>query len=218
MDSTFYFSKQYTKLKEAIFDILLQNGMKKTTMDMVASTLSMSKRTLYEIFDNKEQMIKVILEHSHKNHQAELNRIFTSSDTMMEAFFLVLKLHLKIMMRASSDFIMDMDSKYAKMRPHYDDQNNDWQRSVLEMIKIGIRQGVFSKDIKYPILVRMFNIQMESLKRMEEFLPKDVTLSEAFNTVSIAFLRSIATEQGLKVLEEIRKKYPSESTDHNQIK
>ena len=59
---------------------------------------------------------------------------------------------------------------------------------------------------------------MESLKRMEEFLPKDVTLSEAFNTVSIAFLRSIATEQGLKVLEEIRKKYPSESTDNNQIK
>lgn len=53
----------------------------------------------------------------------------------------------------------------------------------------------------------MFRIQMESLKRMEEFLPQDVTLNEAFDTISISFLRSIASQEGAKILERIKNSY-----------
>lgn len=47
----------YEELLESITDILLRNGLKATTMDSIAASLQMSKRTLYEIFDNKSQMV-----------------------------------------------------------------------------------------------------------------------------------------------------------------
>lgn len=80
-----------------------------------------------------------------------------------------------------------------------------WQTNMLKSIEEGLKQGVFRTDVNYPIILRMFRIQMESLKRMEEFLPSDVTLSEAFDTVSMSFLRSIASQKGTVILEKVRK-------------
>lgn len=67
----------------------------------------------------------------------------------------------------------------------------------------GVEEGVFRPNIDYRIIIRLFMIQMESLKRMEENFPPDVTLLEAYETASTALLRSIATPKGLEILEEI---------------
>ncbi len=125
----------------------------------------------------------------------------------MEAFYLTLKTHQSVMGQASAAFFQDMDSSYARLRPVYDNQSDTWQRNMLKAIDDGIKQGVFRSDVNYPILLRMFRIQMESLKRMEEFLPQDVTLNEAFDTISISFLRSIASQEGAKILERIKNSY-----------
>ena len=94
--------------------------MKATTMDKVAACLSMSKRTLYEIFDSKEEMLKQVIGYSHKKHIENLCRIFKEADTVMEAFYLTLKTHQSVMGQASAAFYQDMDSSYARLRPVYD--------------------------------------------------------------------------------------------------
>lgn len=205
MDANYYLSKQYADLKKSIFDIILSNGMKKTTMDLVASTLSISKRTLYEIFDSKEQMIKVVMSYNHSLHFKEMSQIFSSSDTVMEAFYLTTKNHQKLMRKTSPDFFRDMDNAYANMRPVFDEQHHAHKKDMLNAIELGKRQGVFREDINYPILLRMVGIQMESLKRMENVLPCDVSLSDAFDTITMSFLRSIGTIKGLEILDNIRK-------------
>lgn len=207
MEQTSISSEAYNRLLDAIFPIILKNGMKATTMDKVAACLSMSKRTLYEIFDSKEEMLKQVIRYSHKKHIENLCRIFKEADTVMEAFYLTLKTHQSVMGQASAAFYQDMDSSYARLRPVYDNQSDTWQRNMLKAIDDGIKQGVFRSDVNYPILLRMFRIQMESLKRMEEFLPQDVTLNEAFDTISISFLRSIASQEGAKILERIKNSY-----------
>lgn len=195
----------YENLLKAILPIILKNGMKVTTMDKVASTLSMSKRTLYEIFDSKEEMLKAVIGYYHKEHINMVMRIFQESETIMEAFYLVFKTLQRIMEQASTDFFRDMDSSYAKLRPVYDNQSDTWQTNMMKAFEEGLEQGVFRSDVNYPILFRMFRIQMESLKRMEEFLPADVKLSEAFDTVCMSFLRSIASQKGMIILENIHK-------------
>lgn len=195
----------YEKLLKAILPIILKNGMKVTTMDKVASTLSMSKRTLYEIFESKEEMLKAVIGYYHNEHINTLSRIFNESETIIEAFYNILKTHQRVLEQASSDFFRDMDGQYAKLRPVYDNQSDTWQTNMLKSIEEGLKQGVFRTDVNYPIILRMFRIQMESLKRMEEFLPSDVTLSEAFDTVSMSFLRSIASQKGTVILEKVRK-------------
>lgn len=191
------------ELLRSIFDIILANGMKATTMDRVAATLSMSKRTLYEIFENKEEMLKIVMTFYHLEYIEKIAQIFRSSQTMMEAFYRVLRQHHSLMHKASAAFFSDMDAAYKKMRHVYDNQNHIWNSHMLKAINLGIEQGVFITDINYNIIVRLLRLQMESLKRMEEFFPEDITPDEAYQTISISFLRSIATPKGLEVLSKV---------------
>lgn len=196
--------KADNSLLEAIFPIILKNGLKATTMDLVASSLSMSKRTLYETFENKEEMLKEVLGYFHSKHIDKIAKIFDESPTIMEAFYHILKTHQKVMGIASSSFFSDMDSAFAKLRKVYDMQSDVWFDNMLKAIRKGIEQEVFDPEVNYTVLLRMFRVQMESLKRMEEFLPADVTLIEAYDVVLFSFLRSIATTKGLQILDKIR--------------
>lgn len=162
-------------------------------------------------------MIKAVIEFSHRKHLDECARIFKEAPNMMEAFFNMLHYHQDLMKMANPCFFKDMDSKYSKLRPAYDGHNDRWRRDMFHVIEIGQQQGVFRKDINYTVLVPMLHIQMESLNRMRDFMPSDVTLSEAFDTVSMSFLRSIASRKGMKILETTAQRYSSEnnSTDNN---
>ncbi|MDE6446771.1 MAG: TetR/AcrR family transcriptional regulator, partial [Muribaculaceae bacterium] len=53
---------EHNRLLAAIYPIIREHGLKGATMDMVARRLGMSKRTLYEIFQNKSAMIIEVLE------------------------------------------------------------------------------------------------------------------------------------------------------------
>ena len=53
----------------------------------------------------------------------------------------------------------------------------------------------------------MMSIQMESLKRMEELFPPDITLLEVYDSICISFLRGISSPKGLEILDGLLEKH-----------
>lgn len=189
----------------AISRILLQNGMKATTMDAVASKLSMSKRTLYEIFDSKKDMIMRAMKYWQQQRRKKIEYIFQSSDTVMEALVRTFAAHKKMMEDVNVDFFLDMDDHFPEVREQFDKHDRLWIDKVMVAINKGIEQGVFNPDINYPIVLHLMRVQMESLKRMEEVFPPGIEIGDAFDTITISFLRSIASQEGLKIIDNFYK-------------
>lgn len=185
----------------AISDLLLKNGMKATTMDFIASSLSMSKRTLYEIFDSKRDMIVRVVAYWQEQRRKDIVNIFNSSATIMEALVRSFAYHKKMMSGVNVDFIRDMDRNYPEVRELFNAHDTLWVKQLMIVIRKGIEQGVFRTDVNYPIVLRMMRIQMESLKRMEEVFPEGIEISDAFDTIYISFLRSIASLEGMRIID-----------------
>ena len=76
-------NESHTDLIIAISGILLKNGLKSTTMDSVASALAMSKRTLYEIFESKKDMILKVVSYWQHQHRTKIEGIFADSKNVM---------------------------------------------------------------------------------------------------------------------------------------
>lgn len=49
-------------------------------------------------------------------------------------------------------------------------------------------------------------LQYESLACMHDVFPPDVTLAQAYESITIGFLRSIATPKGMQILDELTTK------------
>ena len=64
-------------------------------------------------------------------------------------------------------------------------------------------QGVFSKNIDLDLQIRVLLVQLESLKRMEDFFPPEITISQVFIVIGRGFLRNIVSSKGLEMLEQM---------------
>lgn len=193
----------YEKLVNSIEELLLTQGLKATTMDSIAASLQMSKRTLYEIFGSKNEMIYSVLEASHKRHGAELKEIFTQSSNVMEGLLRGFLYHRDEMRKVNVGFFRDLDSLFADARDHSTFHKTEALNRFLPVYEKGVKQGYFRKNLNFILHCRLLWIQMESLKRMEEFFPADISLLEAYDTISISFLRTIATPKGLAILDNV---------------
>lgn len=194
---------RYDELTERIFDVLAEKGPGHTSMDSLSRHLGMSKRTLYEIFGSKDDMIRSVLSHLHGKHAAQISKIKEESGNVMEAISRVLALQQRAMSKLSGAFFRDLDDKYSHIRNDYETTSQRWNEDIKDAIILGIRQGVFRKNADYDIIVPLMRVQMESLKRMEEFFPPEITISQAYNAILTGVLRSIATPEGIMILDKL---------------
>ncbi len=195
----------YEELLESITDILLRNGLKATTMDSIAASLQMSKRTLYEIFDNKSQMVSEALKSMHNQLCMKYKTTLENSANIMEAILTGFLHHRDLMSKVHVDFFKDMDSQFADARTNTNESKNLFLESLVTLMHKGVEEGYFRDDINYMVQCKMMIIQMESLKRMEELFPPDITLLEVYDSICIVFLRGICSQKGIEILDNLLK-------------
>lgn len=193
----------HDRLVDEISAILREKGLRATTMDEVASRLGMSKRTLYEIFENKTEMICCVIRRHREITRHKIEEFFATSSNVMEALLRNFQWQGEFMTSVNIAYLRDLDTYYTDIKEDIDRERQFIFEKIYYIIKLGIQQGVFRRDVDYKTTLLMFNVQMESLKRMEEFFPKSITLSMAYNTIYTGFLRSIATPKGMKIVDTL---------------
>lgn len=171
------------------------------SMDMVAKNLRMSKRTLYEIFGSKEDMIRAVLNHNQSRSHSAVEAIIASSSNIMEAMVRIINFHRQLMMKVSPAFFRDMDGKFKHLRSEYDGKDSI-DKIMFKVLTLGMRQGVVRQDLNIPLQIHLLKIQMEALKRMEENFPPGIPIAECMYCIQMGFLRIISTAEGVRVLEK----------------
>ena len=192
----------YHALIKSILAILLKKGIKATTMDSIASSLQISKRTLYEIFSSKTEMVTCALEDMRDRHSRKITEVFMNSANVMEALLRSFLLQRDIMQGVNVSFLRDLDSHFVECGQDPDSSKIPFLENYVSVLQKGADEGFFRKDVNFSLLCRLQWIQMESLKRMEEFFPPDISLLEAYDSIFISFMRSIATPKGMEILDK----------------
>lgn len=204
----------YEKIMECFIKALMKNGLKATTMDSLAADLQMSKRTLYEIFGNKEELFIEAQKYFHKKNAEKLYEIFSSSENIMEAIIKCILYNRDLMSNLNTEFIRDIHQASVKQDLFPKSQKQHHYNDLIEVLQRGVAEGFFRKDLNLTVQCRILSIQMEALKRTEEIFPEDISLLEIYDNVNIGFLRAISTRKGL---DELEKFIPSFSSIGNNI-
>lgn len=181
----------YQRLVKLITNIIYNKGLKATTMDSVAAELGISKRTLYEIFGSKNNMICEVFDHAGRTHQEYVQKIFDTHTDMLEAIIELFKYHRNLINELNVNFLSDLDTFYREVREDYDEMHLKRQQKIIDTFMRGVKQGVFRSDINYKVLERIRCLEIFSLKRAEEFYGREASTAEILDCINVAFLRSI---------------------------
>ena len=195
------------KQKEDIWAWVLQRfrekGIRSVTMDEIAAHAGISKRTLYEQFGDKEQLLIECL----KYHWAQEQRILleyaeSGTHNVLELILFSFNQKLAACRSTYPGFTRDM-MRYRRVMEYVRVYNQNSSREFIAALKLGVEQGLMRSDIRFELFEEFLTAQMRLL--YEEGVWRKYTPQEVFRMILLVWLRGISTEEGGRMIDTYMK-------------
>lgn len=187
------------------FDLFSQYGIKSVSMDDIARNMSISKRTLYGFFSDKEGLLVEGLEYINSKITKYLEQLEKESLTAIDIILLCYEELMKRPRWYSEKFYEDM-KRYPKALEKQESERERFTTASNRLFDRGVREGVFQAGVNVEIVALLAKEQLKMLHPSKTFSKHSNT--DVYNTVLITFLRGICTDSGRKILDRwIRTKH-----------
>lgn len=181
-------------------------GIRAVTMDMLASSMGISKRTIYEVFKDKDELLKGVLDWMTIRQKEVMTQVLGESDNVIEAIFKLLDLMSEHFRKMSPAFQMDI-KKYQKNlldRPE-EIKNLQYFSNNSMLLMRGIKEGIFRNDIDLDITNKCMLEVIRMSNENELVSSGDLTNKDIFRNFYLNYLRGISTSKGLKLINHYEK-------------
>ena len=201
-------ASQRVELRERIItaatEAFTSKGIKSITMDDIAAALGISKRTLYEVFSDKESLLKECILKAQADRDKYLQKIFEQSHNVLEVILAVFQKSIEVFHQTNKRFFEDI-KKYPKVYAELMKRRNRDSEETIAFFKLGIQQGYFRDDVNFTIVNLLVREQLDLL--MNTDLCKEHSFLEVYESIMFTYLRGISTEKGARKLEEFIREY-----------
>ncbi|MBQ9648781.1 MAG: TetR/AcrR family transcriptional regulator [Prevotella sp.] len=186
------------RIIEAAMNAFRERGIRSVTMDDVAAELGISKRTLYEIFDKKEDLLFEGVKEMHETRTARMEVKLAHCENVMEIILAVYKIKVEDFRRTNPLFYADM-VKYPQVGRYLAQQNQLMSSKTKQFIERGVEEGYFRSDVNYELVGRLFDALGKYV--VESRLYQQYSIEDIFHGLIFVSLRGMCTEQGVRVLD-----------------
>lgn len=199
---------QREELKERIIktatEAFTANGIKSITMDDIAATLGISKRTLYEVFSDKETLLKECILKIQSDRDEYLKKILEKSNNVLEVILAVFQKSIEAFHLTNKRFFEDV-KKYPRVYELIQARHASDSENTISFFKSGVEQGIFRDDVNFAIINLLVREQFDVLLNTD--ICDKHPFVEVYESIMFTYIRGISTEKGAKVLEEFIKEY-----------
>lgn len=192
------------RIQAGALELFKKKGFKSVTMDEIAKSLQMSKRTIYENFEDKHELIHSIIEIEIKKGVDQFEELIKSNDNVYKALKQIDNIHKESFKNSSPLLQSDLKKYYSSIlddvaKLFFETRN----KAIRIALKRGIEQGLFLKSTNIELISLLFeNIIDFTIKMIEEKKFNEKELQDTF----IIILRGISTKKGIEYIDsEINK-------------
>lgn len=184
--------------------MLMRDGNLQVRMDDVAREMQVSKRTLYEIFGNKEELLVECMKRHCRLMTEQIEEEIRKEDDVLTVFLKHLRMLIEESRRVERTQFTDMD-KYPKLKQLFNEHIKDMSERMRRFMDMGVRQGVFRDDVNMDVLMSAFSAMGKMVN--EESRKGTFPYDELIDGTMVVLLRGIATRDGMLQLEMYRYKF-----------
>lgn len=204
------------RIIERAQQLFFTHGFSNVTTDDVAAGLGISKKTLYQHFASKEDLVRDCMYAMRTDLAARLEAIIDDRELEFTAKLRgVMAVIADKMSRLQRPHIEDMHRK----APHLMQDMERFRRErVLPMFERlfaqGARRGVLRRDIDPQLFLQMFYTLVEGMKQPSVILHLPYSLAEVFHAILSVMLEGMMTDEGRRQFEGKDSGRPPRSRPH----
>ena len=197
---------EYRKeLKSRIIDYAMsefyKRGVRAVKMDEISQGLHVSKRTVYEIFGDKEELLLAGLKIKSLEMREKLE---TYSCNVAHNVVDIIGYFYKLQMEVNSMVGVAFYEEIHRMPRVIEFFNQEHEREFADRVKFlkaGVEEGLFRQDIDYSLTMELLSASMSEIMRNQIY--KKYSMQQIFDNFFLVIIRGFCTERGAALLNKV---------------
>ncbi len=187
-----------TRILAQAEEMFLRHGFAKVTMDEIASSLGMSKKTLYKFFSGKENLVLELIKSRQCESESHVNEIWADPEL---DFVGKLKKMMNYIGKQSSKVRGPLFEDLRKSMPEIWNEVHDFNKikglqKAVELFQKGVDSGAFRNDIGQEIVILIYSRAIQGIINPETLSQLPFSANQAVETIFKVIFEGILTEEG----------------------
>lgn len=179
-----------------------QRGIKKVTMDEISKNLRMSKRTLYQFFRDKEELVMACVKNNLDREHQYSTQLAARSTNVLELMLGVTEYRINDFASASDHYLREIQCFPAVVQ-YFKTRRDSADKHFVELLNVGVEQGLFRSDVNYAVIVEALALITDSVihrvQGMEQF-----SIEDFIKNFVVTLFRGCVTDKGRLVIDNFR--------------
>lgn len=193
---------------EEVAKMFNANGIKLVTMDSISMDLKISKRTLYETFKNKDDLVMQVMQYELQKADRKIKQIIENSDNVLDAIFQIAEYKVQNNPNSKSNpkTVEDLKKYHPAIYSNaYEKIVEETYSTFFKLIERGKIENYFKKEIDTEILIYIIQKIVQACENDQEFIRSKPAVM-FHNSLTIPLLIGISTPLGQEIINEKIKK------------
>ncbi len=192
-----------SKILHGAEELIFKYGIKNITMDDIARHLTMSKKTIYKFYKEKDEIVHSLMQLSIDNDKVRFKKIYDNAPNVVAEVFQMMVEMRDMFSKINPIVFFELSKYYPETWKEFQNFKNGFISEMIENILIkGQKDGYIRKDINVKLLakLRVENIEMTLNGAMfAQFNMVEVQLA-----ITEHFLYGVCTLKGHKLINKYK--------------
>jgi TetR/AcrR family transcriptional regulator, cholesterol catabolism regulator len=196
---------QEQRIIDGSLELFLQAGIKSVTMDDIAKHLGMSKKTIYQFFKDKNELVTALIKKRLQDDECDMTEMMNQSDNVIMKMINMMKCSEEIFSRANPIVIHDLQKYHPEAWKEFQNFKSEVIiRTMEELLTEGIKQGYIRPEIDAKVMARLRVAQVEMGFNTAVFPLNEFNVWKVQQQFLEHFNYGICTLKGYKLLDEYK--------------
>lgn len=194
-----------TTILEKAAHLFLSQGFKSITMDDIATELSISKKTIYQHYSSKPELIEKSLVYINEKFLKSLEGVIAQNRPAIAEIFAAHNNMNEVFAIESSVCLYQLNKYYPKIAQKQKIfQKKKFVGIIERNLEKGIKEGVYRSNLDVEFIARLHIASVVLMDDQDYFEPEEYTHVQLHALHLEHHMRSITTEKGLKQYLELK--------------
>ncbi|AYO57735.1 TetR family transcriptional regulator [Chryseobacterium sp. 6424] len=186
-------------------ELFIENGPKAVTMDDIAAAFGISKKKLYQMFRNKEELLEEILRYNLDLVISKLNYLDENIESAIERMFCRDE-EIEKMSHSNKTLMIRQLLKYypAIFNKHMLDFSEKFAHVMVKNIEKGRRQGYYRDDFDAEVYAKIFFQLVMSYDNSPYIDINMISRAHYKEELMMMYMHAITTEKGKETIKKIK--------------
>jgi AcrR family transcriptional regulator len=186
----------------------MKYGIKSVTMDDVARELGISKKTIYQYVNDKNELVKMVVGMEIDERGKTFSKMGSPELNAVEEIFEVHKSVQQMLKDYNPSTEYDLRKYYPELYAQIVKVRRDriYQNVLANLVK-GKAEGLYRSELNDELIAKFQLSRVESAFDDKIFTQEELLSTKFFYEMFIYHIRGIANEKGLMVLEQKLKEF-----------